>query len=72
MMQLARLLRHLGAEDALNLDGGGSSTMVVRNPKGRVGVVNRPSDGELRRIADGIALVSAAPSGSVPEPVGLP
>lgn len=63
MVQLARLLLHLGAEDALNLDGGGSSTMVVRNPRGRVGVVNKPSDGEERRIANGIALLSTAPAG---------
>lgn len=37
--ELADLLLALGAEDALNLDGGGSSTMVV---DGRV--VSRPSD----------------------------
>jgi Phosphodiester glycosidase len=35
----ARLMRSLGALDALNLDGGGSSTMTVRGE-----VVNRPSD----------------------------
>jgi hypothetical protein len=37
--ELATLFQALGATEALNLDGGGSSTMVVR---GRV--VNRPSD----------------------------
>ncbi len=37
--EAARLMRDLGAVDALNLDGGGSSTMVFG---GRV--VNRPSD----------------------------
>ena len=35
----ARLMRSLGARDALNLDGGGSTTMTVRGQ-----VVNRPSD----------------------------
>jgi hypothetical protein len=46
----ARLMRSLGARDALNLDGGGSSTMVVRGE-----VVNRPSDrvGE-RPVSDGL------------------
>jgi hypothetical protein len=38
--EAARLMRSLGAVDALNLDGGGSTTMVVRGQ-----VVNRPSDG---------------------------
>lgn len=37
--ELAELLRHLGATEALNLDGGGSSVMVV---EGRT--VSRPSD----------------------------
>ena len=46
----ARLMKSLGARDALNLDGGGSSTMVYG---GRV--VNRPSDrvGE-RPVGDGV------------------
>jgi hypothetical protein len=46
MLGFARLLKKLGAVDAVNLDGGGASTMVVRDK-----VVNRPSDGSLRRVA---------------------
>ena len=48
--EAARLMRSLGARDAVNLDGGGSTTMVVG---GRV--VNRPSDrvGE-RPVGDGV------------------
>lgn len=51
--ELTSLLHGLGAEDAVNLDGGGSSTMWVL---GRV--VNRPSDpaGE-RPVANGLWLV---------------
>ncbi|HEX6653610.1 MAG TPA: phosphodiester glycosidase family protein [Thermoleophilaceae bacterium] len=45
----ARLMRSLGARDALNLDGGGSSTMTVRGE-----VVNRPSDRVERRVSDGL------------------
>ena len=45
----ARLMRSLGARDALNLDGGGSSTMTVRGE-----VVNRPSDRIERRVSDGL------------------
>jgi hypothetical protein len=38
--ELARFLQHLGCRDAVNLDGGGSSTMVISGK----GVVNHPSD----------------------------
>src|SRR5919109_521873 len=44
LVQLANLMRRLGAVSALNLDGGGSSTMVVRGK-----VKNRPSDETVRR-----------------------
>jgi len=47
--EAARLMRSLGASDALNLDGGGSSTMTVRGE-----VVNRPSDRIERRVSDGL------------------
>jgi len=48
--ELAALLLELGAVDALNLDGGGSTTMVV---EGRT--VNRPSDpGGERRNGDAL------------------
>ncbi len=50
LREAARLMRSLGARDALNLDGGGSSSMTVRGQ-----VVNRPSDpaGE-RRVSNGL------------------
>jgi hypothetical protein len=50
--QAARLMRRLGARDALNLDGGGSTTMTVGNR-----VVNRPSDGRARAVSDGLVVV---------------
>ena len=39
LVEAARVMSYLGARDAINLDGGGSTTMTV----GRR-VVNRPSD----------------------------
>ncbi len=54
----AVFLRELGAYDALNLDGGGSSTMWVRG----TGVVNSPSDGSPRVVANHLA-VDATGSG---------
>jgi hypothetical protein len=51
--EAARVMRALGARDALNLDGGGSTTMTVRGE-----VVNFPSDptGE-RPVSDGVFVV---------------
>lgn len=51
----ARLMRRLGAKHAVNLDGGGSSTMVVEGE-----VVNRPSDGHERPIGNA-ALILPGP-----------
>ncbi len=61
LVEEARLLRQLGAEDALNFDGGGSSTMVAANRDGVVGVRNSPSDGQQRKIPDGLAIIYDAP-----------
>jgi len=49
--------KELGAYKALNLDGGGSSAMVVRKPgTEQYTVVNRPSDGSERRVPNGIGI----------------
>jgi exopolysaccharide biosynthesis protein len=45
LVAFARLMRRVGASSALNLDGGGSSTMVVEGE-----VVNRPSLGYPRAV----------------------
>ena len=49
LVELARMMRRLGAEDALNLDGGGSSTMVGRTRAGKLALLNRASDGRSVR-----------------------
>jgi exopolysaccharide biosynthesis protein len=54
------MMRKLGADDALNLDGGGSSTLVAREPGEQdVTVQNVPSDGSQRRVANGIGFFSS-------------
>lgn len=46
LAELADEMVKLGCEEAMNLDGGGSSTMVMRDPKtAKPQVLNRPSDG---------------------------
>ncbi len=51
LAELAAEMVRLGCDNAINLDGGGSSTMVI----GGV-VMNRPSDGKERAVADGVVL----------------
>ncbi len=54
MVELANLMIDLGADESLNLDGGGSSTMVAKRPDGSVGVINSPSDGFQRSVANAV------------------
>lgn len=54
--ELTDLLLELGAADALNLDGGGSSALVLRGE-----LVNRPSDPEERAVANALLVPGAAP-----------
>ena len=55
---LAREMSSLGAVNALNLDGGGSSVMAVRRLGREIGVVNSPSDGQPRLCANYIFLIN--------------
>jgi Phosphodiester glycosidase len=61
MKELAKLFLRLGAEDALNLDGGGSSIMVARQVDGSLGVLNSPSDGHPRPVANGLEVTYDTP-----------
>jgi len=64
--ELGRLLGQLGADDAINLDGGGSTTMVARLPgDARTSVLNSPSDGAERLDANGLGLFTPEGSGEV-------
>ena len=50
LVELAAVMKQIGATDALNLDGGGSTTMILPDAADgtRPGeVVNRPSDGSM-------------------------
>ena len=55
--ELRDLMRSLGCTDALNLDGGGSSEMIARNASsGALRVLNTPSDGRERAVANGLGV----------------
>ncbi|OEU96915.1 phosphodiester glycosidase family protein [Streptomyces oceani] len=63
LTELARMMKELGAYNALNLDGGGSSTLVTRQAgTDSRQVTNAPSDGEQRKVPNGLAIT--APDGS--------
>jgi exopolysaccharide biosynthesis protein len=52
LTELAAVLLKLGAKDAMNLDGGGSTTLVV---KGKV--LNNPADGCQRAVSNALLVV---------------
>ena len=52
LLELARFMLEQGAVEAMNLDGGGSSQMIIGSQ-----IVNAPSDGRERRLGAGIAVV---------------
>lgn len=56
LLEMKGIFDALGAVNAVNLDGGGSSCMVVNDE-----VLNHPSDGPVRAVGNGCLLVSLAP-----------
>lgn len=49
--ELAQVMKDLGCVDAMNLDGGSSSTMVISSE-----VINRPSSGAEKPVSNGILI----------------
>ena len=58
LRELAELMQGLGATQAVNLDGGGSSTMTVNGL-----VANRPSDGSERAVSNALVVLPGADLG---------
>ena len=52
LRELAAQMQKLGAVHAMNLDGGGSTALAVRGK-----VINRPSDGSERRVANALLVM---------------
>jgi exopolysaccharide biosynthesis protein len=50
--ELATYMSELGCDEALNFDGGGSSTLWVLGQ-----VMNSPSEGDERGVANGVVLL---------------
>lgn len=62
-LETAQLLLRAGADDTVTLDGGGSTALVGRTPaEPAVRVLNRPSDGSVRPVPNGIGVFWAQPA----------
>lgn len=66
MKECGAIFKAIGASNAVNLDGGGSSCMVVNNK-----IVNNVSDGVERAVGNGCLLFSTAPVDDVVSNLGF-
>lgn len=60
--ELAGEMLRLGCTEALNLDGGGSSVLAIRDPDtGKFRILNQPTDGRERAVANVLGVVVSDP-----------
>lgn len=66
--EMAALMKEYGAYEALHLDGGGSSTMVVQTiDDAAPQLQNTPSDGAQRKVIASVGVFQTAPKGEIKE-----
>lgn len=64
LKEFSNYLLSKGAYQAINLDGGGSTTMAARLPGNRYAtLINKPSDGRQRSVSAILEAISTAPYG---------
>ncbi len=64
--ELAEILLELGAYNGINLDGGGSTEMIVKSSGEKsLDIVNHPSGGYERRIMNALAVLNKGPESSL-------
>ena len=64
---LSDVMAGLGCVSAINLDGGGSTSVIVKNSySGEQAYVNTPSDGKPRTIGNALLLVPESESDGIP------
>jgi hypothetical protein len=70
LTEVGDVMLKYGAQQAINLDGGGSSVLAIRNPRTRaMQIMNDPSDGRERSVANVLG-VSVRPSRATTRPAG--
>ena len=63
MQEIAQIMLEAGCVDAVNLDGGGSTTYVAKQEgSDELTLVSSPSDGFQRSVSTSLIIVSTAPS----------
>ena len=63
MQEIAQIMFEAGCVDAVNLDGGGSTTFVAKQQGSEnLEVISSPSDGAARSVSTSLMMVSTAPS----------
>lgn len=66
--ELAEVMAGLGCITALNLDGGGSTTVMVKySSEADCVYVNSPSDGRPRTVGNAVLLISSEESDGIPD-----
>ena len=55
--ELGSTLKALGVKDAVNMDGGGSSTLITKDAYSRYQIQNRLADGAERAVANGLLIL---------------
>ncbi len=64
--ELASIMQRIGAYEAMHLDGGGSSTMVVKKDvQDNTNVVNTPSEGYERKIINALGVYNKSETGEL-------
>ena len=65
----ADVMLKFGCTDAINLDGGGSSVLAIRDPQtGKMQIMNHPSDGRERAVGNvlGVSVTGRKPAATRP------
>lgn len=64
--ELAEILVELGVYNAMNLDGGGSTTMIAKELGDTTPTIeNYPSDGTLRKVGNSIGVINTSKKGDL-------
>lgn len=51
------ICKYAGCHNAVNLDGGASSTFATKDSKGTINVLNKPSNGEQQPVFNGLVVI---------------
>ena len=59
--ELGAIMQSIGAYNAMHFDGGGSTSLGIREPGRTLSLANTPSDGSQRRVVNALGVFNTAP-----------